>query len=149
MPTKPPEGLKMPVVVWGNGACHAKGTMFINMLIEWASHGIMVIANGEPNGSGSETAQWDTEAINWALRNAGKGKYTQVTASRIGVAGQSCGGLEAYTASRHANVTAIGIFNSGALNASQKPIAKGFKKPVAYFLGGSSDIAYRQVRLQS
>lgn len=87
----------MPVVVWGNGACHAKGTMFINMLIEWASHGIMVIANGEPNGSGSETAQWDTEAINWALRNAGKGKYAQVTASRIGVAGQSCGGLEAYT----------------------------------------------------
>jgi hypothetical protein len=71
----------------------SKGTMFINMLIEWTSYGIMVIANGEPNGAGSETAEWNKEALNWITQNAGKGKYTQVDASRVGVAGQSCGGL--------------------------------------------------------
>lgn len=115
------------------------------MHIEWASWGIMVIANGEPNGSGSETAAWNTEAINWITQNAGKGKYAQVDASRIGVAGQSCGGLEAYTAGTDRRITSVGIFNSGALQAGQKSFPRAVAKPIAYFLGGSSDIAYNQV----
>jgi dienelactone hydrolase len=119
--------------------------MFINMHIEWASWGIMVIANGEPNGSGSETAAWNTEAINWITQNAGKGKYAQVDASRMGVAGQSCGGLEAYTAGTDKRITSVGIFNSGALQAGQKSFPRAVAKPIAYFLGGSSDIAYNQV----
>jgi dienelactone hydrolase len=119
--------------------------MFINMHIEWASWGIMVIANGEPNGAGTETAAWNTEAMNWITQNAGKGKYAQVDASRIGVGGQSCGGLEAYTAGTDKRVTSVGIFNSGALQAGQKSFPRSVAKPIAYFLGGSSDIAYNQV----
>ncbi|KAF1980838.1 hypothetical protein K402DRAFT_305037, partial [Aulographum hederae CBS 113979] len=150
MPTSPPADLKMPVVVWGNGACFPKGTMFINMLVEWASHGIMVIANGEPEptggllATGQETAQWNTQSINWITQNAGKGKYAQVDASRLGVAGQSCGGLEAYETASNPAVKSIGIFNSGALQEGQKRFPQAFKSPVAYFLGGPSDIAYNQ-----
>jgi hypothetical protein len=38
-------------------------------------------------------------------------------------------------------VKTIGIFNSGMFGSS--PIVKGLQKPVFYFLGGSSDIAYK------
>jgi hypothetical protein len=38
-------------------------------------------------------------------------------------------------------VKTIGIFNSGMFQTS--PIVKNLQKPVFYFLGGSSDIAYK------
>jgi hypothetical protein len=60
-------------------------------LVEWASHGIMVIADGSPSGSGRDTSALLKKGLDWAVSNAGKGKYSMVDASRVGVAGQSCG----------------------------------------------------------
>jgi len=36
------------------------------------------------------------EALAWVEKNAGRGKYANVDKTRLGAAGQSCGGLETY-----------------------------------------------------
>jgi hypothetical protein len=92
-------------------------------LMQLASQGIVVIAQGAP---GNATANYDyyatvprstasmlIDAIDWASANAGKGNWSHLDASRVGVAGQSCGGLEAYSAGTDKRVSMHGIFNSG------------------------------------
>lgn len=117
--------------------------MFPLFLTEIASHGIFVIASGPPNKeAGTTTSAWMKEAIEYITKNAGMGAYANVDATRIAAAGQSCGGLEAYDMANDTRVSAIGIFNSGYLSASQ---ADKITKPIFYFLGGSSDIAYANV----
>ena len=91
MPKNAVPGVKMPVVLWANGGCGASGTAWMAPLVEWASHGIMVIADGSPSGSGRDTSALLKKGLDWAVSNAGKGKYSMVDASRVGVAGQSCG----------------------------------------------------------
>jgi hypothetical protein len=60
--------------------------------------------------------------------------------------GQSCGGLEAYSASYHDDRIKMTIlFNSGVLDDSKKYLLKELKAPVAYFLGGPTDMAYVNV----
>lgn len=48
-----------------------------------------------------------------------------------------------YRVRDHPLVKVIGIFNSGQLNSNV--IAKSLTKPAFYFLGGPSDIAYKNV----
>jgi len=144
MPKTIPDGLKMPVILWANGGCGASGTAWMAPLIEWASHGILVIADGSPTGSGRDTSTLLKQGLQWAVSHAGKGKYSMVDASRVGVAGQSCGGLLSYDLEGDPRVTALGIFNSGSLQAGQRQKVAKFTKPIAYFLGGKSDIAWAQ-----
>lgn len=87
---------RMPVLVWGNGACSADGLSHVNFNLEIASWGVIVIASGEPRQGGSTSADQMKQAINWAQSNAGKGNYANMDASRIAAAGMSCGGTEAY-----------------------------------------------------
>ena len=142
-----PDGLKLPIVAWGNGACRADGTWFQNILREFASHGFLVIANGRPGGSGTTDADMLTEAIDWAIAENGRigSRYRgKIDTGRIAVMGQSCGGLEAYEVSaRDSRVTATGIFNSGLLSPLDKPLLSRLRAPIAYFIGGPTDIAYR------
>jgi hypothetical protein len=156
--------VKLPVMVWGNGgeqiypqllrvailileACSANGTLFRRSLFEVASHGFFVIANGSPTGGGGQTKYtMQMEALSWLEKNAGKGQYANVDATRIAAAGQSCGGLEAYEVAVNAGpdrVQFLGIFNSGEFTTSKTSLQ--VKQPVFYFLGGSSDIAYQNV----
>jgi hypothetical protein len=101
------------------------------------------------------------EAIAWVMKNAGQGKYAKVDKERMAVAGQSCGGIEASVLStlttrkrsgrltdsrynvlaKHPEIKTIGIFNSGTF--SKGTIVPSLKVPIFYFLGGSSDIAYK------
>lgn len=99
-----------------------------------ASYDALVIANGniysdaelyiEPpppkNTNLNEHLERLTAAIDWVHANAGKGEWEHVDASRIGVWGQSCGGLEAYNASLDdPRVGHMGILNSGLLSAKE------------------------------
>jgi len=95
---------------------------------------------GAMGGMGSDTRLHD-EAFKWIEQNAGKGKYANVDKSRVAVAGQSCGGVESYNVAKNPLVKVIGIFNSGMFATS--PLVTNLRKPVFYFLGGSSDIAYK------
>jgi dienelactone hydrolase len=73
-----------------------------------------------------------TEAIDWVYANAGKCEWKHIDRTRIGVWGQSCGGLEAYAAGAHDDrVSHLGIFNSGQLSANESEAVAGeITKPV-------------------
>jgi dienelactone hydrolase len=129
---------KLPVVVFGNGACGNAGNAFDRYLAEIASHGYLVIANGPidatafgrppkpgqgfgpfPKGampaSQSTVAQL-TDAIGWARAQAGYGPYQgHIDGNDVAVAGQSCGGLQALSAAADPRVTTAVIMNSGVL----------------------------------
>ncbi|KAI4603058.1 hypothetical protein KJ359_005848 [Pestalotiopsis sp. 9143b] len=159
--------LKLPVVVWGNGGCapcefFPVGLKFRGLLGEVASWGVLAIATGpafvDPEGyvdpNANETSSGDTlvgenpaaltAAIDWVYANAGKGDWQHIDSTRIGVWGQSCGGLEAYAAGAHDDrVSHLGIFNSGQLSANaSEEVASNITKPIFYFLGGPTDVAY-------
>ena len=136
---------RLPIFVWGNGGCAANGTSQGNFLREIASHGFLAIASGAPNGSGSTTSQMLTQSIDWAVaENSRQGSkyYDKLDTSKIAVAGFSCGGLEAYAVSNDPRVTTTGIFSSGLLNDADDYQLRRLTKPIAYFIGGPSDIAY-------
>jgi dienelactone hydrolase len=137
--------VKLPVLIWGEGGCAANGLAFARFLTEIASHGFFVIASGAPNGSGSTTSKMMKDAIDWIVSKAGSRAYASVDASKIAVAGQSCGGVEAYDMKMDERVSVLGIFNSGLLQNTAE--AGKVKKPIFYFLGGGSDIAYANVSL--
>lgn len=88
-----------------------------------------------------------TVAVDWVYANAGKGSWKHIDKTRIGVWGQSCGGLEAYTAGLNdKRIGHIGIFNSGQLNATtSEEVAGKVEKPIFYLLGGPDDVAYPNV----
>ncbi|GGM53622.1 hypothetical protein GCM10011608_43130 [Micromonospora sonchi] len=136
---------RLPIFVWGNGGCSANGLSQGNFLREIASHGFLAIANGAPNGSGSTTSQMLTQSIDWAVaENSRQGSkyYNKLDTTRIAAAGFSCGGLEAYAVSNDPRITTTGIFSSGLLNDADDYQLRRLTKPIAYFIGGPSDIAY-------
>jgi hypothetical protein len=136
-----PSGAKLPVLLWGNGGCSADATGQAPFLTQLASHGILVIASGTPGGGGSTTADIMKQSIDFITKNAGQGQFANIDASRITAAGWSCGGVEAYAQINDARVQSIGIWNSGLLGNYDS--ARSFRKPVFFFLGGPSDIAYQ------
>jgi dienelactone hydrolase len=144
LPSTVPSGVKLPVLVWGNGVCGANGLAFEQFLTQIASHGYLVVANGSPGGSGGSQASWLTQSFDWVHSTTTKAKYLFVEAGRIVVAGQSCGGTEAYAVAQDERVAAVGVFNSGYLNEARGKVPL-LEKPVFYFLGGLGDIAYQNV----
>lgn len=65
--------------------------------------------------------------------------------TRIAVAGQSCGGVYAYTASLDLRIKATAIFNSVLINEANKKHFPKLHAPVGYFLAGPIDIAWANV----
>ncbi|KAL4969934.1 uncharacterized protein BDV14DRAFT_209075 [Aspergillus stella-maris] len=153
MPNKS-SNVTLPVLIWGNGACSANGTLFGNLLTNIASYGFIAIASGAPNGDGTTNVQLMKDALDWISNKAGSGKYAAVDSSLVAVAGQSCGGLEAYQMRDDERVQYLGIFNSGFLDlgpigellgmpGESPETIQEVKKPVFYFLGSEKDIAYK------
>ncbi|KAL5334408.1 Alpha/Beta hydrolase protein [Aspergillus crustosus] len=150
-PITPPPTLPLPILIWGNGACTNNGTRFSNLLTHIASHGFIALASGPPNGCGTTDAQLMRDAIDWITQQAGEegSGYETADLSKLAVAGQSCGGLEAYELRDDERVKGLGIFNSGFFDFRfpvpgwEGPETIGeVRKPVFWFLGGEGDIAY-------
>lgn len=163
---------QLPLILWGNGGCRNNGLSASHFLREIASHGYIVIANGAPREEKSPLAALPKEgaerasagpppskadetqvtqmlgAIDWAKRSI----YSDhVDAKRIAVMGHSCGGLQALAAGADPRIGTVVAFNSGVYNRSSgglsgvritKDDLKKLHTPVAYILGGPSDIAY-------
>jgi hypothetical protein len=152
------------------------GTIMAPFLLQIASQGVVVLANGPPqkNGTGDYVSfgtygrssyKYLVSSLDWVEQNAGKGKWAHIDPTRIAAAGQSCGGGEAYGVANDPRVKVLGIFNSGGMSgmggATNSPAT--FTKPVSsslllhnqsecsllvkifYFLGGPTDMAYRNV----
>ncbi|KAF7555700.1 hypothetical protein G7Z17_g1994 [Cylindrodendrum hubeiense] len=135
------------------------GLKFRNFLGEVSSWGALAIATGPAFVDPSEYVEAPsdptnpasgqnpgslTAAINWVYANAGKGQWKHIDRTRIGVWGQSCGGLEAYSAgAQDKRVSHLAIFNSGQLDdEASESVAGNITKPVFYILGGTTDVAY-------
>jgi CubicO group peptidase (beta-lactamase class C family)/dienelactone hydrolase len=153
---------KLPILLWGNGACANTTQEHKNFLNEIASHGYLVLGIGlldqiehrddtsrQPTNSGQLLA-----ALDWILKqNTSSGSVYEgkVDASRIAAMGMSCGGLQAIEISGDPRVTTTIVCNSGVLPAAPtlkgmplvpKDALKKFHGPVLYIMGGPTDIAY-------
>ncbi|OSS46064.1 hypothetical protein B5807_08239 [Epicoccum nigrum] len=140
-PTKSTGSTKMPVFIWGNGACSNQGLSNQALLQQIASYGFLAISEGGPQGGGGSNSQTMKAAIDWVSSNAGKGNYANVDASKIMAAGFSCGGTEAMDNIWDSRVDTIGVVSSGLL--SNYTAASAWRKPVLFVMGGSGDIAYQ------
>jgi hypothetical protein len=151
-----PGSVRLPVVAWANGGCANSPRGFEPFLAEIASHGFLVIAIGTtPPQQGQTSFKQLTQAIDWAAaQNTQQGsKYRgKLDLSKVAVAGQSCGGLQAIEASLDPRVTTTLVCNSGVLASSgrgpsmpvntSKEMLQNLHTPMFYMIGGPSDIAY-------
>jgi dienelactone hydrolase len=133
---------KLPVVVWGNGACWNVGNSFRWFLSDIASYGYLVIAIGPiekrvlrtgtdpmtpipPAGpppanvqlppASSKSSQL-IDAMDWAMaQNERKDSafYHRLDTAGVAVMGQSCGGAQALEASSDPRVRTTVLWNSG------------------------------------
>ena len=155
------EKKKLPVLVWGNGACTNSPWEHVNFLNEIASHGYIVLATGiipmddQPyQGPMSRTDQ-QIESIDWIIaQNADPASpyYQKIDVANICLAGMSCGGLQSLFNCADPRIKALMICNSGLFIDSsiampnmpmpKKEKLKEIHTPVIYILGGKEDIAY-------
>jgi dienelactone hydrolase len=151
---------KLPIIVWGNGACANSPWEHINFLSEVASYGFLVIAIGPMPKEGERTRERSTssqmiDAINWAIaENNDKASpyFEKLDTKAIAVSGMSCGGLQALESAPDPRVTTAVICNSGILptpgagmpgmpQLTKDQLSK-IHTPTLYLLGGEKDIAY-------
>jgi dienelactone hydrolase len=108
---------------------------------------------GPPPGGDATQASELTAAIDWAVaENSRRGSlyFGKLDERAIAVMGHSCGGLQALTASADPRVKTSMIWNSGVYVRPggrsgvriTKDDLKKLHAPVAYILGGPTDIAY-------
>lgn len=155
--------VKLPIVVWGNGACANSPWEHVNFLSEVASHGFLVIAIGSMPSEGQRGAPGGPtkspmllDAIHWAMaRNNDKFSqyYQKLDTNKIAVAGMSCGGLQALEVALDPRISTAMICNSGLFSdpassrfelprVGKEQLAK-LHAPTIYILGGEKDIAYK------
>ncbi|OAG09242.1 uncharacterized protein CC84DRAFT_1084927 [Paraphaeosphaeria sporulosa] len=146
-PKTPPAGnLSMPFIAWGNGACTLNAGQYQNFLVEIASHGYVIAADGTPNGSGGTSTQSKVQdmrdSLDWAF--AGKAaKYGNIDLTKVTTAGHSCGGLEGMSTAYHdERVKRIMMFNIAIFQDNRRYLLSEIKVPVAYFIGGKPDMGY-------
>lgn len=153
---------KLPIIVWGNGACANSPWEHVNFLSEVASHGYLIVAIGpmpavgQRGGAGGPTkAALLTDAINWAIaQNSDQASqyYRKLDATKIAAAGMSCGGLQTLEVAPDVRITTAMICNSGILGDPGRGMGgmpkltkdhlEKLRTPVIYILGGEKDIAY-------
>lgn len=154
---------KLPVVLWGNGACANTTWEHKNFLNQIASHGYLVVAIGrldqiEERGEASRQrtkAEQLLRGLDWALaenKSARSQYFGRIDASKVAAMGMSCGGLQAIQISEDPRITTTVVCNSGVLPTPSprpgmpplsKDVLKTFHGPVLYIMGGPSDIAYK------
>lgn len=151
---------KLPIIVWGNGACANSPWEHVNFLSEVSSHGFLVIAIGimpvgDEKGSGRSTSSQLIDALNWAIsQNENKSSvyYQKIDVKKVAVSGMSCGGLQTLEVASDPRVSTIVVCNSGIFKTPGNGISnmpnltkeslKKIHTPTLYLLGGEKDIAY-------
>jgi hypothetical protein len=138
---------EVPVVFWANGGCNQSNFGFTYLLTVLASRGFIVVANGAYDATlkgGTVTPSLLIDAINW-VESTTQFKR-RVDGSKLAVAGQSCGGLEALVAGEHPRIKTVLALNSGffptPMNGYGREQLKYLNKPVLVVNGGPADVAY-------
>lgn len=159
---------KMPIYVFGNGACSEDGASARQHLLEIASHGYLAIAPGGIfSGPGVTMSKESFEqhrdktraiqlgqAVNWAIAENGRvgsPLHGRLDTRHIALSGYSCGGIQALKFAGDTRISTFVIMNSGILDksvpqsgemAANKQLLDQLAVPVLYVLGGPRDIAY-------
>jgi enterochelin esterase-like enzyme/dienelactone hydrolase len=153
---------KLPVLLWGNGACANTPEEHKNFLNELASHGYLILAIGpldqlEQRGPAARertNAKQLTEALDWIeaeVQRSGSEYSGRVDATKVAAMGMSCGGLQAIAISGDPRIDTTVVCNSGvlpepspmaAMPSLTKEDLKKYHAPFIYIMGGPSDIAY-------
>lgn len=112
----------------------------------------------ERRGNDATSARQILAGLDWATAQNSEPKspfYRRLDPSRVAVMGHSCGGLQTIRISSDPRIKASALFNSGvfptpvadrpdsALSVSKEELNK-LHAPIAYFIGGPSDIAWSQ-----
>jgi GH35 family endo-1,4-beta-xylanase len=154
---------RLPIVLWGNGACANTTEEHKNFLNEIASHGYFIVGIGrlDQMESRDERARQPTKskqllvALDWLLAESARPEspyFEKFDTSRVAVMGMSCGGLQAIEISDDPRIATTVVCNSGvlpdpspipAMPSLTKEDLKKFHGPVLYITGGPSDIAYK------
>lgn len=142
-----------PIFVWGQGACSQNGLSNETAMIEIASHGYFVVADGTPNGSGNRTMdRSDLEAmgapliayVDWAIAENEKpcsAYYQSLDTTRIASNGFSCGGLMAQGTVLDPRIVTWGVTSSGMAGADAS-FYDLIDTPVLFVEGGPDEVAY-------
>lgn len=154
---------KLPVLVWGNGACSNSPFEHYKFLNEIASHGYIVVATGfypendEWYRGPMSKSEQQIESIDWVFaQNKDKNSpyYKKIDVKNIAVAGMSCGGLQTLENCADPRIKTLMICNSGLFNQQNAGSAVGgmpmppkeklkeIHTSIIYILGGETDIAY-------
>lgn len=156
-------GKKLPVLLWGNGACANTTQEHRNFLNEIASHGYIVLGIGplDQIETRNDTSRQPTSsrqllaALDWitAQNASATSRYTgKIATSKVAAMGMSCGGLQAIEISGDPRISTTVVCNSGVLPepstfkvmpALTKNDLMKYHRPVLYIMGGPSDIAYK------
>ena len=157
----PPAGTKWPGLIYHNNGCLAIGLVDVfNIVQNIASFGFYVVIDGnvddgfQSGGSGPKfSGSTDGfDAIDWVVKQSEAGKLPNVDATKFGVAGTSCGGMQTYTTLQHRRAVAGAVISSGLFGGPQRAKLNQIKKVIGFFEGGSKDpgnyhILSRSVRL--
>lgn len=151
-------GKRLPVLVFGNGACSHSSKDYVPMLSEVVNNGYIVMAVGEKPGPTEERPHDFTtigrddnliDAVDWICRQSaerGSVFYRMVDTDNIAVGGHSCGGAQAARASYDPRITSTLMLNSGmgdiSMAGADSESLQDFHSPVLYLIGGPDDIAY-------
>lgn len=155
---------KLPVIVFGNGACANSSLEHEHYLNELASHGYLVIGIGpfdkgsyqheQADHSGGTRAEQLIEAMDWICAQAADKKsdyYKFVDINRIAAMGMSCGGAQCIFASADPRVKTTVIMNSGmgtmSMSGATPESVLKIDHPTLYVLGGPTDIAYNNANV--
>ncbi len=157
---------KLPVMVWGNGACANSSEEHQNFLNEIASHGYIILAIGPFVATGEKLSEEERrkrtssamllEALDWiTAQNNDKTSpyYQKIDTKNVAVAGMSCGGLQTIEVAGDPRFKTTIVMNSGVLNggagsgmpgmpAVTKEKLNSIHTPTLYVIGDSTDIAY-------
>jgi dienelactone hydrolase len=158
------------VVLWGNGSCVDSNFGYREFLAEVASHGFIVLAIGPYRDAPAprlerpeDPAEWPPfetrydqmfDALDWIVaENDRQGSVFsgKVAVDKVAVMGHSCGGLQAIKASVDPRISTALVLNSGMMpdgdqymirHEVERSIVNEMHAPIAYFIGGESDIAH-------
>lgn len=144
---------KYPIFVWGEGGCSQNGLSNRTAMVEIASHGYFVVADGTPNGSGNrpmDRSSLDAMGaplmayVDWAITENHKpcsAYYQALDTAAVASNGFSCGGLMAQGTVTDPRIVTWGVTSSGMAGADQA-FYDTIHTPVLFVEGGPAEVAY-------
>jgi dienelactone hydrolase len=130
------DGLKHPIVTWGNGAGSTPGGY--TLLPRLATHGFVVIASN----SSSVTGALLKGGIDWLITENGREGSMfkdKLDPNQVAAMGYSLGSLATFDTAADARIKTTVHISGGSMN---KSVVANLHGPAAFYCGNDSDIAY-------